>query len=148
MNPFSSFVKMDDVIVLADADLFLVGNPVMDMLEQPSRVWLGEYSHTKSTGGSFPMALTAMTAKDWRDGLDFSTQEARRGSLVKRFKLAGGPAGMKDVITHFKNLNGAKGWGEWEVDQVILSHVILRPDRQLCSLPKRNSLWTRLKISP
>ena len=25
---------------------------------------------------------------------------------------------MKDVVTHFKNLNGAKGWGEWEVDQV------------------------------
>ena len=30
-------------------------------------------------------------------------------------------------------------------DQVILSNVILRPDRQLCSLPKRNGLWTRWK---
>ena len=64
MNLFFSFVKMDDVIVLADADLFLVstfclclpkseipvfkpaflevGKPVIEMLEQPSRVWLGE----------------------------------------------------------------------------------------------------------
>ena len=95
------------------------------------------------------MALTAMTAKDWRDSLNFSTQEARQGSLAKRFKVifqfqekmflrnsrqcrlfftttcdmihssqAGGPTGMKDVVTHFKNLNGDKGWGEWEVDQV------------------------------
>ena len=31
---------------------------------------------------------------------------------------AGGPTGMKEVVTHFKNLNGDKGWGEWEVDQV------------------------------
>jgi len=132
----NSFVKMDDVIVMADADLFLVGKPVMEMLEQPSRVWLGEYSHTQSTGGSFPMALTAMTAQDWSENLDFSTREG------------GGPTGMEDVVTHFKKLNGGTGWGEWEVDQVILSNVLLRPDRQLCSLPKRNGLWTRLKIAP
>ena len=31
----------------------------------------------------------------------------------------GGPTGMADVVAHFKKLNGAKGWGEWEVDQVI-----------------------------
>ena len=31
---------------------------------------------------------------------------------------AGGPTGMKDVVAHFKKVNGAKGWGEWEVDQV------------------------------
>ena len=30
----------------------------------------------------------------------------------------GGPTGMKDVVEHFKKVNGAKGWGEWEVDQV------------------------------
>ena len=28
--------------------------------------------------------------------------------------------------------------------QVILSNAILRPDQQLCSLPKGNYLWTRL----
>ena len=32
------------------------------------------YSHTESTGGSFPMALTAMSAKDWKDGLNFSSR--------------------------------------------------------------------------
>ena len=26
---------------------------------------------------------------------------------------------MKDVVAHFKKLNGATGWGEWEVDQVF-----------------------------
>ena len=31
----------------------------------------------------------------------------------------GGPTGMKEVIAYFKKLNGAKGWGEWEVDQVL-----------------------------
>jgi len=55
---------------------------------------------------------------------------------------------MKKVVAHFKELNGAKGWGQWEVDQVILSNAILRPDRQLCSLPKNNQLWKRLKITP
>ena len=25
---------------------------------------------------------------------------------------------MEDVVSHFKKLNGATGWGEWEVDQV------------------------------
>ena len=92
------------------------------------------------------MALTAMTARDWKDSLDFSTQEVQRDSLVKRFDTVfylhdifslkhhtpfsmtacdiihsikgGGPTGMKDVVAHFKKLNGAKGWGEWEVDQV------------------------------
>ena len=39
------------------------------------------FSHTESTGGSFPMALTAMTAKDWRDSLDFSTQEVSDKSV-------------------------------------------------------------------
>lgn len=132
----NSFVQLDDVIVLADADLFLVGKSVIEMLERASRVWIGEYSHTESTGGTFPMALTAMTAKDWRDSLDFSTQEG------------GGRSGLKDVVAHFKRLNGDEGWGEWEVDQVILSNAILRPDRQLCSLSKINQLWTRLKIPP
>jgi len=131
----NSIVHIDDVVILADADLFLIGQLVMEMLEQPSRVWIGEFSHTESTGGSFPMALTAMTAKDWKDSLDFSTQEF------------GGPTGMKDVVAHFKRLNGAKGWGQWEVDQVILSHAILRSDRQLCSLPKSNPLWTRLNLT-
>ena len=31
----------------------------------------------------------------------------------------GGPTGMKEVVEYFKKLNGAKGWGEWEVDQVL-----------------------------
>ena len=39
------------------------------------KIWLGEYSHTESTGGTFPMALTAMSAKDWKLGLDFSTRK-------------------------------------------------------------------------
>ena len=34
---------------------------------------------------------------------------------------AGGPTGMNEVVAHFKKLNGAKGWGEWEVDQVWTS---------------------------
>ena len=30
----------------------------------------------------------------------------------------GGRSGLKDVVAHFKRLNGEEGWGEWEVDQV------------------------------
>ena len=33
----------------------------------------------------------------------------------------GGPEGMKNVVAHFKKLNGAKGWGQWEVDQVQIN---------------------------
>ena len=32
---------------------------------------------------------------------------------------------------------------QFQCSQVILSNVIMRPDRQLCSLPKRNALWDR-----
>jgi len=131
-----SFVRPNDVVVMSDADLWLVRKPVLEMLEKPSRVWMGEYSHTESSGGTFPMLLATMKASDWKGSLDFSTQEG------------GGPKEMGEVISHYKAANGNEGWGEWEVDQIILSNAILRPDRQLCSLPKENKLWTRLKITP
>jgi len=131
----NSFVLEDDLIVLADADLFVAGDSVLQMLETPSEIWLGEYSHTESTGGTFPMALTAMSAKDWKLGLDFSTRKE------------GGPKGLEELVEHFKEVNGETNWGKWEVDQVILSNVIMRPDRQLCSLPKRNPLWDRLNLT-
>ena len=40
------------------------------------------YSHTERTGGTFPMALTAMTAKDWKESLDFSTQEVPEFEII------------------------------------------------------------------
>ena len=68
------------------------------------------------------MALTAMTAKDWKESLDFSTEEVPANSSqfeVIHSAQVGGPTGMKEVVEYFKKLNGAKGWGEWEVDQVL-----------------------------
>ena len=52
------------------------------------------YSHTERTGGSFPMALTAMTAKDWKESLDFSTQEVPIKKTKKEV-----PAGASQFIT-------------------------------------------------
>ena len=34
------------------------------------------------------------------------------------FEQGGDRSGLKDVVAHFKKLNGEEGWGEWEVDQV------------------------------
>ena len=33
------------------------------------------YSHTQSSGGTFPMLLATMKASDWKGSLDFSTRE-------------------------------------------------------------------------
>ena len=55
------------------------------------------------------------------------------------------------VLVNLFSFSGAWSLIFWKMqkplptDQVILSNVILRPDRQLCSLPKRNGLWTRWK---
>ena len=35
---------------------------------------------------------------------------------------------MEDVVSHFRKLNGATGWGEWEVDQVELLDFLSDPD--------------------
>ena len=56
-------------------------------------------------------------------------EQSPDSDLIKKKKLkplncfailtqGGGPEGMKNVVAHFKKLNGAKGWGQWEVDQV------------------------------
>ena len=34
---------------------------------------------------------------------------------------------MEDVVSHFRKLNGATGWGEWEVDQVELLDFLSDP---------------------
>ena len=31
----------------------------------------------------------------------------------------GGPKGMENLVSHFKELNGETNWGKWEVDQVF-----------------------------
>ena len=77
------------------------------------------------------------------------------------FSATGGPVGMVEVVEHFKAWNGDGDFGKWSVDQVagehfcnyckstftclqvILSFVILRPDKQLCDLPESNGLWAR-----
>ena len=41
------------------------------------QVWVGEYTHTASSGGTFPMALTGMAVKDWKEALDFSTRKVK-----------------------------------------------------------------------
>jgi len=100
-----SFVSDNDIMVLADADLFLAGESVIQMLETPSKVWVGEYVHTASTGGTFPMALTGMSVKDWREALDFSTRKE------------GGPRGMEKLVEYYKEVNKDAEYGKWEVDQ-------------------------------
>lgn len=131
-----SFIQPDDIIVLGDADLFVIGSDVLDMLQTPSQVWIGEYVFTQVSGYTFPMALAAMTAATWQAGLDFSGKEGGSG------------IGMKEVVEFYKTWNGEGDFGKWSVDQVILSFVILRPDKQLCDLPETNGLWSRLKLQP
>ena len=67
--------------------------------------------------------------------------ERRRCSLQKAQRrwglgrVGGWPGREKTFFLHFF------------AHQVILSNAILRPDRQLCSLSKRNQLWTRWEAS-
>ena len=37
----------------------------------------------------------------------------------------GGPKGLKELVEHFKEVNGETNWGKWEVDQVLSSFTIL-----------------------
>ena len=69
------------------------------------------------------MALTGMAAKDWRQALDFSTRKVKtliymEEVLDQHDAQEGGPKGMEDLVSHFKELNGETNWGKWEVDQV------------------------------
>ena len=100
------------------------------------------FVHTQFNGGTLILPLTAMTARDWRGSLDFSTAEG------------GGPVGLEQVVAHFVAVSGEGEQAKFEVDQVgrrwraellqvILSHALLRPDRQLCSLSTTNALWPR-----
>ena len=111
------------------------------------------YVFTQVSGYTFPMALAAMTGSTWQAGLDFSGKD--RGPIV----------GMKEVVEFYKAWNGEGDFGKWSVDQVggwwarwvhwgivsitqvILSFVILRPDKQLCDLPESNGLWSRFNGS-
>ena len=116
---------------LSNADLFLAGKAVIKMLKTPSQVmivksgfyfikktfslqvWVGEYSHTESTGGTFPMTLTGMSAKYWREALDFSRRKVKsifKGNVgpleIHHHAQEGGPRGMEKLVGHFKELNG------------------------------------------
>jgi len=141
-----SFIQPSDIIIMADADAFVIGDEVTMMLDHKARVWVAQFEHTRANGGTIILPLTAMTSEDWRASLDFSTRKE------------GGPVGMAQVTEYFKKISAAgiqTGLGydsgeqaHFEVDQVILSSAILRPDRQLCSLPPDNPLWTRLSMAP
>jgi len=141
-----SFIRPSDIIIMADADAFVIGDEVFRMLDNKARVWVAQFEHTLANGGTIILPLTAMTSQDWKNSLDFSTRKE------------GGPVGMEGVTEHFKEVSAAgipTGFGfdsdkqaYFEVDQVVLSSALLRPDRQLCSLPPDNPLWTRLSMPP
>jgi len=140
------FIQPSDIIIMADADAFVIGEEVVGMLDHKARVWVAQFEHTRANGGTLILPLTAMTSQDWKHSLDFSTRKE------------GGPVGMSDVTEYFKKVSAKgiqTGFGfdsdkqaYFEVDQVILSSALLRPDRQLCSLPPDNPLWTRLSMTP
>ena len=50
--------------------------------------------------------------------MKFQTKAYFRSDQIIPFEQGGGRSGLKDVVAHFKRLNGDEGWGEWEVDQV------------------------------
>jgi len=124
------FVSPQDIVLTTDVDAFVIGDSVTKMLSTPgTSVWVGEYIHTEKTGGSIPMALVGMSAGQWADSLDFSQSLGIKNT-------------MRETVKAFEN------WGVWDVDQIILSNAILRPDRQLCPLDKDNALWKMLKLTP
>jgi len=87
------FIAEDDIIITADVDTFIIGDSVMKMLSVASTVWVGEFVHTASTGGSIPMALVAMTARQWKQSLDFSQPlgiKADMAETVKAFEKKDG----------------------------------------------------------
>jgi len=140
------FIGPSDIIIMADADAFVIGEEVVGMLDHTARVWVAQFEHTRANGGTLILPLTAMTSQDWGDSLNFATRQE------------GGPVGMPAVTEYFKKVSAKgiqTGFGfdsnkqaHFEVDQVILSSALLRPDRQLCSLPPDNPLWTRLSMAP
>lgn len=140
------FIGPSDIVIMADADAFVIGGEVVGMLDNKARVWVAQFEHTRANGGTLILPLTAMTSQDWGESLNFSNRKE------------GGPVGMQAVTEYFKKVSAAgiqTGFGfdskqqaHFEVDQVILSSALLRPDRQLCSLPPDNPLWARLSLAP
>jgi len=69
------FIRPSDIIIMADADAFVIGKEVVRMLDNKARVWVAQFEHTRANGGTLILPLTAMTSQDWRDSLNFSTRE-------------------------------------------------------------------------
>jgi len=133
------FIHDNDIIVTADVDAFLMTKDLYKPLTLDRKIYLYRYSLTLDTGMTFMMPFIGIKASVWRKmfkNYDLSQDQPEKG-------LVGN--GLPKMIEFYREKLQAYD-SSWYIDQDIFSHEILSTG--LCSLPKNNALWDKLKIDP
>lgn len=125
-------VSDNDIIMMADTDMFPTDQGFLDPLYHNYQVWVYWWEAVVFLNESFPMSMLAMEAKTWSRLLNYST------SVRELSKL---PGSRQRVFT----VQGDT-MDTWEVDQSVTTTAILKSG--LCSAPGNSSLWTKLGLKP
>ncbi len=122
-------VSPDDLIVMADADAFVVREDIFGgALDDRSKlVWLFQYENSLRHQSTFSMSFVAASSSGWRRLLDGA------GSAEE---LVGAHACQLNL--HFRS--------QWDYDQLILTRAVLKSG--VCSLPRQARLWDQVRLDP
>jgi len=112
-------VSDDDLIMMADTDMFPTDEQFLKPLHQSYQVWIYWWEAVVFLNESFPMSMLAMKAKTWSTLLNFST------TVLELSKL---PGSKRRVFTEEGDTMDT-----WEVDQSVTTTAILQAG--LCSAP-------------
>ena len=130
MFAYKLVTDKEDILVTADVDTFVMDkNIFQDIIEFPrKKIWLFQYQEVLQFAFTFNMNFIAMKASLWKEifgGVDTPEE------LVQKYKV---PMALKEDLTM------------WDYDQKIVTRAIL--ESQICTIPKDNQLWTKLKMTP
>ena len=133
------FVQDSDIIVTADVDAFVMTKDIYKPLLLDRKIWLYRYAFTLGSGSTFMMPFIGITAKTWKDILEYdvSMDQPAKGLLGN---------GLPAMIENYGQKMNFSDDYTWDIDQHVLSYAILSSG--LCSLPTANKLWKELNLTP
>ena len=64
----TDFIAPEDIVITSDVDAFpAMSDTLSRALDEDKRVWVFQYFHTLTTGGTFPMSFIGMRKKLWTE---------------------------------------------------------------------------------
>ena len=122
------YIMPNDIIVVADADTFVMNRDVLYPLENENyKIWIFQYHYSMMTANTFPMDYIAMRAQLWSTIINAQSAEEL-------------------IAKNEKDLQLKTRSSTWNDDQLILTRLILQSG--LCSAPKNHDLWKNVKLQP